>query len=193
MDFEHAFSAVGGLIGGFVGGVTLGIRSLRATIRDQSSQIQAQKLDFENHKLELLAVRQEMISCHADRDTQQIQIYRLQTRIEGLTRQKKQALVGVDDQGNIVEWSPIAEEFFGYREEDILGKPVLVLVPGAFKGSHSEGFAKALAAATIDSSKAHPASAMTQSKEMVKIVSYYSKWLTSEGRWQFQALIELVE
>jgi two-component system cell cycle sensor histidine kinase/response regulator CckA len=48
------------------------------------------------------------------------------------------AIVLVDDEGRIIFWNKAAENIFGYREEEMLGKPFTILLPEASIGCHEE-------------------------------------------------------
>lgn len=48
------------------------------------------------------------------------------------------AIVLVDDGGNIIFWNKAAENTFGYREEEMLGRPFTMLLPEASVGCHEE-------------------------------------------------------
>lgn len=50
------------------------------------------------------------------------------------------ALITIDYDGNIVEFSPVAESMFGYQRNEVLGKPVSeVVIPPRLRQAHSEG------------------------------------------------------
>ncbi|ODS33455.1 MAG: putative two-component sensor kinase [Candidatus Scalindua rubra] len=45
-----------------------------------------------------------------------------------------------DINGIIVEWNKSAERLFGYSKDEIIGKPVRILIPDKHKKEHQEGF-----------------------------------------------------
>jgi PAS domain S-box-containing protein len=49
------------------------------------------------------------------------------------------AIVGADEHGNVLSWSPGAERMFGYTLADIKGQSLQVLMPEAFKHRHQRG------------------------------------------------------
>ena len=55
------------------------------------------------------------------------------------------AIVTADDGGGIVFWNKAAEDAFGYREEEVLGKQVSLLVPNSLRDAHSAGMNRYLA------------------------------------------------
>jgi len=53
------------------------------------------------------------------------------------------AFVAIDTQGNVVDWSRQAEAVFGWRKEEVLGKPVAdLLIPERFRAAHAAGLAR---------------------------------------------------
>jgi two-component system NtrC family sensor kinase len=55
-------------------------------------------------------------------------------------------VVAIDERGRIVEFNPAAEQTFGHRREDVLGRPIgALIVPPALRQRHAEGFARYLA------------------------------------------------
>jgi PAS domain S-box-containing protein len=59
------------------------------------------------------------------------------------------AIVVMDHHGNIREFNATAEEMFGYRREEVVGKPLAeILIPLPLRLSHSAGLARYLATGT---------------------------------------------
>jgi len=54
------------------------------------------------------------------------------------------AIISVDDKGNLTSWNPGAEKTFGYRENDIVGQPLITLIPERYRKAHEAGFKRAL-------------------------------------------------
>ncbi|MCA1830128.1 MAG: SpoIIE family protein phosphatase, partial [Actinobacteria bacterium] len=56
------------------------------------------------------------------------------------------AVVMMDEHGDIIEFNPAAEAMFGHKREDVLGRPLAnVIVPPAFRERHRAGVARYLA------------------------------------------------
>lgn len=58
------------------------------------------------------------------------------------------ALVSAAADGTITAWNPSAETLFGYRQEEVLGKPLTLIVPTRHRAAHQAGFTRALTAST---------------------------------------------
>ncbi|MGB2901713.1 MAG: PAS domain S-box protein [Candidatus Acidiferrum sp.] len=54
------------------------------------------------------------------------------------------AIVSADSHGNITDFNRGAEVIFGYSAEDVIGKPLAVLMPDRFKELHQRGFKRYL-------------------------------------------------
>lgn len=52
------------------------------------------------------------------------------------------AVVLADGDGNIICWNPGAERMFGYKEDEILGRPLTRLMPERYRRPHEEGLAR---------------------------------------------------
>src|SRR5262249_32321371 len=59
-------------------------------------------------------------------------------RLAAIVESSEDAIIGKDLEGRIVEWNAAAERLFGYRSEEVLGKPVSVLMPPEHRGDMSE-------------------------------------------------------
>ena len=62
------------------------------------------------------------------------------------------AVVAIDARGGITEFNPAAEQMFGHRREDVLGREIAdVIIPPSLRDRHREGLARYLAtgAATV--------------------------------------------
>jgi diguanylate cyclase (GGDEF)-like protein/PAS domain S-box-containing protein len=49
------------------------------------------------------------------------------------------AIILADSEGNIIFCNPSSQRIFGYEEEEILGKPLTILMPEQFKEAHKNG------------------------------------------------------
>jgi diguanylate cyclase (GGDEF)-like protein/PAS domain S-box-containing protein len=49
------------------------------------------------------------------------------------------AIILADSEGNIIFCNPSTQRIFGYKEEEMLGKPLTILMPEPFRGDHENG------------------------------------------------------
>lgn len=56
------------------------------------------------------------------------------------------AFVQVDRTGLIQDWNPAAEQLFGWRRDEVVGRPLAdTIIPAALRSAHNAGFARRLA------------------------------------------------
>lgn len=60
-----------------------------------------------------------------------------EARYRGLVQSSGEAIIGNDPEGNIISWNPAAERLCGYREDEVLSKPMSILVPAGNRGDLS--------------------------------------------------------
>ena len=58
-------------------------------------------------------------------------------RMEAIVQSAMDAIITIDEQQNILLFNPAAEKMFGYSADEILGKPVEILVPDQFRPNHA--------------------------------------------------------
>ena len=62
-----------------------------------------------------------------------------EARFRAITRSATDAIVVADVNGTVTFWNEAAGHMFGYTEQDILGRPLTMLMPESFREAHSEG------------------------------------------------------
>jgi PAS domain S-box-containing protein/putative nucleotidyltransferase with HDIG domain len=77
----------------------------------------------------------------AARDTSQMALMESEERFRAISAAVLDALIMVDDMGMLVYWNPAAERILGYREEEVLGKPMhQLLTPQRYQDAAMRGF-----------------------------------------------------
>ena len=59
------------------------------------------------------------------------------------------AMISADREGRIVFWNRAAERLFGHLREEVVGQPLILIVPEAHRAAHSAGFAQAAASGIV--------------------------------------------
>lgn len=67
-----------------------------------------------------------------------------ETRIRSVAQSAIDAIVSANNEDTIIFWNSGAQRVFGYREEEILGKPVTTLIPERYRAHHSNGIRRYL-------------------------------------------------
>ncbi len=60
-------------------------------------------------------------------------------RFRALVQSASDAIVVADQEGLIVSWNMAATALFGYREQEIVGKPLTELMPSRYREAHKQG------------------------------------------------------
>ena len=60
-------------------------------------------------------------------------------RFRTLTETANDAIITADDRGDIVSWNNAATTIFGYESDEVLGKPLTLLMPARFQEPHRQG------------------------------------------------------
>jgi PAS domain S-box-containing protein len=68
---------------------------------------------------------------------------RAEGRVRSMLDAALDAVVGMDEAGNVVEWSRQAEVTFGWRKTDVLGRPLVgLIIPERYRAAHIAGLAE---------------------------------------------------
>jgi len=59
-------------------------------------------------------------------------------RFRAVMQSAAEAIICADRQGCILFWNKAAERLFGYSERDVLGQPLLIIMPARFREAHQE-------------------------------------------------------
>ncbi|MFQ5753084.1 MAG: PAS domain S-box protein, partial [bacterium] len=65
-------------------------------------------------------------------------------RFRAVTQSANEAIISSNSHGNIITWNLGAQTIFGYREEEVLGKPLTLLMPDRYHEAHRKGMERVL-------------------------------------------------
>ena len=60
-------------------------------------------------------------------------------RFHAVSKSAVDAIISINSAGNIVFWNKSAEKLFGWSEEEVLGRPVTLIIPEKFQDAHRAG------------------------------------------------------
>ncbi len=63
-------------------------------------------------------------------------------RYRSVVETAKDAIVSTDSENRIIFWNREAQSMFGYSDEEIVGKPLTLIIPAGFREEHERGVAK---------------------------------------------------
>jgi diguanylate cyclase (GGDEF)-like protein/PAS domain S-box-containing protein len=95
-----------------------------------------------------------------------------------------EAIASADARGRIVSWNRAAERLFGYTAEDIVGRPLTVLIPEALREAHERGVDRF--AATGEArvmGRTIEVEAVRSDGTVLPVELSLSTWTTEEGRF----------
>jgi len=80
-----------------------------------------------------------------DRKRAEDELKRSEARYRVVVETASDAVVSIDESGAIILANPATKQIFGYNSEELIGKPLTVLMPGAMHELHQTGFKRYLA------------------------------------------------
>ena len=79
-----------------------------------------------------------------DRKRAEDELKRSEARHRVVVETASDAVISIDESGAIVLANPATKRIFGHEPEDLIGKPLRVLMPGAMRGLHESGLKRYL-------------------------------------------------
>ncbi len=73
-----------------------------------------------------------------ERERARAELAESQQRLEGIVSSAMDAIISVDENQNIVLFNAAAERIFGYRAQEVMGKPLDILIPERFRAIHRQ-------------------------------------------------------
>jgi len=81
-------------------------------------------------------------------------VKRSEERLRSVVQTAKDAISITDSRGNIIFWNGAAEAMFGYTSDEIIGKPVSILMPERFRTIFADAFKKTVLSGEVQSHEA---------------------------------------
>lgn len=94
------------------------------------------------------------------------------------------AIMTVDAAGHVVFWNNAAERVFGYSSAEILGQPLLRLVPDRFRAEHERAFARAFSSGALEPGR-HPRETIGLRKDGTEVPIELTMAICQRGRAVF--------
>jgi PAS domain S-box-containing protein len=80
----------------------------------------------------------------APRNQTESALHQLEMKYRAVTESASDAIVSADARGLIVSWNRGGEAMFGYAAEDVIGKPLTILMPERYRDAHERGMGRFL-------------------------------------------------
>ena len=115
-------------------------------------------------------------------------------RYEAISRTSNDAMINSDSQGIIVSWNPGAERIFGYTPDEILGRPIEVLVPERYRKSHLTEVKRTLAGNSSSLiGELLEFTALHKDGHEFSIDISLSRWEVAEGRFYTSTIRDITQ
>jgi PAS domain S-box-containing protein len=85
-----------------------------------------------------------LITDIEDRKRAEDELRRSEARHRVVVETASDAVISIDESGAIILANPAAERIFGYSPEELIGKPLTILMPGALRRLHETGLKRYL-------------------------------------------------
>ncbi len=60
-------------------------------------------------------------------------------RLQAIMESANDAIISADNKGIIISWNKAAKTIFGYEKEEVLGKPLTLIIPEQYRKAHEKG------------------------------------------------------
>jgi PAS domain S-box-containing protein len=114
-----------------------------------------------------------------------------EARYKAVSYSASDAIITANSTGSIVDWNKSAESIFGYHEEEVIGKPLTVLMEEKYHSIHSGGFQPAAESNVIG--RTVELSGVKKSGKLFPMELSLSKWETSEGSFYTGIIRDITE
>ncbi|MBF0187716.1 MAG: PAS domain S-box protein, partial [Magnetococcales bacterium] len=113
-----------------------------------------------------------------------------EAKFRSISQSASDAIVATDSYGHIQVWNPAAAVMFGYSEEEILGKPLTILMPDRFHAAHELGLRRVRqTGSSLLNSQTMELQGLRHSGEEFPLALSISMWAI-HGTLNFSAIIQ---
>ena len=133
--------------------------------------------------------RQEMERREADEALRESEL-----KFRSLTQSANDAIISADGDGAIISWNRGAQAIFGFTEEEIIGKPLTLLIPERYRAAHKAGLERMRAgAAPRMIGKTVTLSGLRRDGSEFPLELSLSSWTTKQGLFYGSILRDITE
>jgi len=103
-------------------------------------------------------------------------------RFRSVVESASDAIISIDGSSTITAWNNAASILFGYQTEEILGRPLTILMPEEFRDAHLNGIKRAISTTGQDMSR-YPVmlEGLKKDGSVFPLELSYASWKTGEG------------
>jgi PAS domain S-box-containing protein len=127
--------------------VEVGSGKLNAPIeietRDEIGELAAEFRHMTDSLKQTTVARDELIEEINRRELAEEAVNESEDRFRSVAENASDAIIYIDSRGEIIFWNNASEKSFGYSAEEMVGRPVSIIVPNRFRQAHQEGVYRA--------------------------------------------------
>jgi PAS domain S-box-containing protein len=139
-----------------------------------------------------------MLKDITDRRHAQEELRKSEEKFRNVSQSAVDAIIIADGKGNIISWNRSAELMFGYTEEEIKGRPVVLIMPKKYRSHHLAALEKRVSSTDINNppqnylGRVIKVEGLSKSGEVFPIELVVSYWNTDEGMF-FSGIIRCLK
>ncbi len=111
---------------------------LHEMVQAKTAQLQAREQELRAANQQLIASNEQLQAVNRQLRSGEQALRESEERFRAVVQLANEAIVIIDARGDIVFWNQGAERIYGYRPGEILGRPVVMLVPEADRPLHAD-------------------------------------------------------
>ena len=136
LDKEDAFHAT--LDAAWRGNVLTGFETCRERKDGSSVHISVSAAPSHNHKGDIGAIMV-VVADVTERKRSETALRESEMKFRSVVQSATDGIILADSDGKIIQWNHGAQQIFGYTEEEVLGKPLTMLMPEHYREAHQRG------------------------------------------------------
>jgi len=117
----------------------------------------------------------------------------MHSKVSKLLQDKKSPTIVVNETGNIIDVNPAFQTTFGWTKDDLLGKPLITIIPAKFRTAHNIGFSRFLATENPTILEQPLQLAILKANGEIVNAIHYIVAEKNNDQWQFASTVELKE
>ncbi|MBW7850927.1 MAG: response regulator [Rhodospirillales bacterium] len=104
-------------------------------------------------------------------------------RFQSVAAVAADAIITIDEHSIVLTWNPGAERMFGYTAQEMVGQPLLTIMPDRYRARHAEGLARAVrTGVSLLDGKAAQLHGLRKDGSEFPVELTVSSWRSEEGR-----------
>jgi len=107
--------------------------------RDEIGELAAEFRNMTRNLKETTVARDQLIEEVKRRELAEEAIHESEEKFRSVAENASDSIIYIDGRGEIVFWNAASEKAFGYSAEEVVGRPVSIIMPERFRHAHQRG------------------------------------------------------